>query len=75
MLLRDGGWPLGAFIALDGMIHPDYQRRGLFAELERWVTATMLLDVPYYGFFNQKSFPLFVERLGWAAAGVPAVYL
>ncbi len=73
--LRHRGRSLRGYVALDGMIHPDHHRRGIFGNLERQVTATMPREVPFYGFPNHKSHPLFIHKLGWAAAGQPRVFV
>ncbi len=64
-----------AWIAYDHMIHPDFQGQGLYAQIERFASASLPEPWPHYGFPNQKSFPILTGKFGWLSLGKLDVYV
>jgi len=75
MPLALGAASFDALMALDGMVHPEFQRTGLFTRLEQTAAAVVPSESARYGFPNDKSFPLFVGALGWRSPGRPRVLM
>jgi len=75
MPLTLDGAPIDALMALDGMIDPEHQRSGLFSELERRAGSEIPDGQLRYGFPNDRSYPLFIGKLGWRTPGVPQVFV
>jgi hypothetical protein len=64
-----------AWIAYDHMIHPEFQGQGLYAQIERFASASLPEAWPHYGFPNQKSFPILTGKFGWLSLGNLDVYV
>lgn len=74
--LCDYGYEIETLVALDNMVHPQYQRRGILQQLEQLLIARgMPTKIPYYTFLNEKSFDVYTKKFGWKYIGETAVYM
>ncbi|MFV0280806.1 MAG: GNAT family N-acetyltransferase [Rhodoblastus sp.] len=71
---RRGDRPLVLFQSGHSATHPDHRRKGLFQKLINHAKSS--LDGDYIvGFPNDKSKPIFVEKLGFSLAAMRRVWL
>jgi hypothetical protein len=63
------GAEVNALVALDNMVHPDYQRRGILKTLEQLLAAERPTQIPYYTFLNENSFEVYIKKFGWTWLG------
>ena len=74
MSLCYNGRTVDTLIALDNMVHPKYQRRGILKDLEKLVVKDRPKDIPFYTFLNQNSFHVYTKKFGWVYLGTIDVY-
>jgi hypothetical protein len=74
MSLSDNGRSVDTLVALDNMVHPDYQRRGILKELEKLIVVDRPNDIPFYTFLNENSFYVYTQRFDWNYLGPIDVY-
>jgi GNAT superfamily N-acetyltransferase len=67
--LSVNGAPVQTLVALDNMVHPDYQRRGILKKLEQMLAAERPDDIPFYTFLNENSFEVYIKKFGWKWLG------
>ena len=60
-----------------GIMHPDYQRQGIFTQLMEYCYETACqMGVGFsYGFPNHRSYPRYVRKLGWKHIGNGLEYI
>jgi GNAT superfamily N-acetyltransferase len=75
VLLSVRGETTPTLVALDNMVHPDYQRRGILKKLEAGLAARRPNDIPYYTFVNENSYPMYVKHFGWTWMGPLGVFM
>ncbi len=75
MSLSVDGKPCDVLVALDNMVHPDYQRRGILKRCEAGLARRRPGDIPYYTFLNENSFHMYVKHFGWTYMGELPVLL
>lgn len=63
------GRETNTLVALDNMVHPDYQRRGILKKLEELLAAERPNDIPYYTFLNENSVEVYLKKFGWKWLG------
>jgi hypothetical protein len=69
------GDSLQTLVALDNMIHPDYQRKGILTDLEKIFIQNRPEEIPYYTFLNENSFHAYTSKFGWIFLGQLKIYL
>ncbi len=62
-------------VALDNMVHPDYQRRGILKQLEKALAEDRPNNIPYFTFLNENSFPMYIKHFGWTYMGPLDVFM
>ncbi len=63
------GAEVNTLVALDNMVHPDYQRRGILKKLEELLAAERPANIPFYTFLNENSFEVYIKKFGWTWLG------
>ena len=67
--LHAWGRQVDALIAVDNMVHPDYQGKGVLRQLEALANADRPAHLPFLGFANHNSFHAYTQRFGYTFLG------